>query len=45
MGLWVAQRNVTTFSINPITGALSEVGTEVAAGSGPRSVTVLGGSR
>jgi 6-phosphogluconolactonase (cycloisomerase 2 family) len=32
--------NVTTFSINAATGALTEVGTEVSAGDGPRSVTV-----
>ena len=34
--------NVTTFSIDQTTGALIEVGTEVAAGDGPRSVTVTG---
>ena len=32
--------NATTFSINPSTGALTEAGTEVAAGDGPQSVTV-----
>jgi 6-phosphogluconolactonase (cycloisomerase 2 family) len=32
--------NVTTFSIHQTTGALTEVGTEVAAGDGPESVTV-----
>jgi 6-phosphogluconolactonase (cycloisomerase 2 family) len=32
--------NVTTFSINQTTGALTEVGTEVAAGTAPSSVTV-----
>ncbi len=32
--------NVTTFRIDPTTGALSEVGTEVAAGFEPLSVTV-----
>ena len=34
--------NVTTFSINPTTGALTEVGTEVAAGDGPISIVILG---
>ena len=38
-----ASNNVTTFSINPATGVLTEVGTEVAAGDGAFSVTVLGG--
>ena len=32
--------NVTTFSIDPTTGALAQVGTAVLAGDGPRSVTV-----
>ena len=39
----ITSDNVTTFSINPTTGALTEVGTAVAAGTGPASVTVLGG--
>jgi 6-phosphogluconolactonase (cycloisomerase 2 family) len=34
--------NVTTFSIDQTTGALTEVGTEVLAGSGPRSMVILG---
>ncbi len=37
--------DVTTFSIDPTTGALSEVGSAVAAGVFPASVTVLGGTR
>jgi DNA-binding beta-propeller fold protein YncE len=31
---------VTTFGIDPTTGALTEVGTEVAAGTSPHTVTV-----
>ena len=32
--------NVTTFSIDSVTGALTEVGTAVIAGSAPRSIAV-----
>ena len=35
-----ASGDVTTFSIDPVTGVLTEVGTAVAAGDAPRSVTV-----
>jgi 6-phosphogluconolactonase (cycloisomerase 2 family) len=34
--------NVTTFSINQTTGALTEVGTAVLAGDTPRSIVILG---
>ena len=32
--------NLTSYSIDPATGALTEVGSEVAAGSGPGAVVV-----
>jgi 6-phosphogluconolactonase (cycloisomerase 2 family) len=32
--------DITTFRIDPVTGALTEVGTAVAAGDEPESVTV-----
>ena len=34
--------SVTTFRIDTTTGALTEVGTAVAAGDGPYSITTLG---
>ena len=37
--------DVTTFRIDLASGALSEVGNAVAAGTSPHSVTVLGGTR
>lgn len=40
-----SSNEVSNFRIDQATGALTEIGTEVLAGSNPRSIAVLGGWR